>query len=191
MKKLLIALLATLTIATTASAEFSLGIAPVRPNVESPSKIYFELQPGDQITEAVEVTNNMSGPQSLTVSALEENSFIKPTVAEITLEPGETKQVDYQIVIPADAEQKEYTDAIKFKQKADDVALDASGIKNVIAMTKQIKIKVTESPRALERVEIITTWQINWPIVIYAALSLIIFIAVLFQFRKGDKKAKK
>jgi len=147
-----------------AIGEGGVGGRPAHPREDNPrSKSIFvhELDPGQEVTDAIQVVNNTESTKRVLVYAVDSQmssggafacaqaadkpiavgTWIKLTEKEITLEAGKNKIVDFSITVPDETSPGEHNGCIVIQDTERQRAAGGSGI--MLSMRSAIRLAVT------------------------------------------------
>jgi len=177
-------------------------ITPANPNTINPRKFLFELKPGDQADDFVEIRNLSGSEQTFLLYGADptfsaqgtpayktrqaggsaEGAWVKFEEPEVVLGPDETKIAKFTVTVPHEAAEGEYRAGIAMEKSKQDV--ENPGITIATRIILHAGIKVTNTPNAVPKQDGTYTNGTNteehtkqdWKAV-YFWISLILFIA--------------
>lgn len=196
------------------NSKFRFAANPKLPTAVKGSKYTYELKPGDTITDYILVKNfstetvtfqtygadgmltqdGKDSVKSRTAEQTEIGSWLKVENPKFTLRPDETKELEFTMTIPEDAEFKEYKGGIVTERLAS--ASPDAPIKVNIRNASSLQVLVTDEPLPVPLEGNIyqpTFWDspyINY----YFWISLVLFLSsiiLLAYSERQDKKKKK
>jgi len=177
-------------------------ITPANPNTINPRKFIFELKPGDQANDYVEIRNLSPTEQTFLLYGADptfsaqgtpayktrqagisaEGAWVKFEEPEVKLGPDETKIAKFTITAPHEAAGGDYRAGIAMEKSKKDV--NNPGITIATRIILHAEIKVTDSPNAIPKQD--GTYkngthtdhppENQWKVV-YFWISLVLFIA--------------
>jgi len=181
---------------------FTIGQA--HPTIKSPSSIYLELKPGSSYEDSVILTNNNDKAITLVLyaadRAMQEGKYqiktnkekqelvgwwIQMAENDVTLAPGEKREVKYTVNIPDYVPTNEYRGAITATLPGDP---SHGGFVYSIRYALGTKIVVTDNPRYLPKIGETNIFASATP---YFWFSLALFIVGITYFIYGTIKERK
>jgi hypothetical protein len=187
---------------------------PAFPNKENPFQFSMEIRPGEAQTETLEIKNESTDTATIkiygtdsgtndkgslafklsTEKQSEAGRWITPLQPNINLEPDQSINTEFTVLIPPDTEPGEYLGGISVEISNIGTQTNESGGKVQVNIRKieKVYIKVTDNPQPIEKMP---PPSIPWKYYYFGGSAGIFILAITYLFiskaKKGKKEAKK
>lgn len=189
---------------------------PTNPNAETPEYFIYETKPGDTINDKVTVHNQSDTDVSLRIYGTDtdinnqgdevlrayadrgENigswlSIDGKNETELTLAPGEIRDIAFSIAVPPETEQKKYNGGILVENISKNVNRELAEniqIKTNARLGIKTFVTVTDNPRVIKKLSELrsgTPWQQTY---LYVSVALFVIVIGAFAIHGLGKKKR-